>query len=335
MVPFLQIVGTAVLALASVILLLLLAAAAYFFLPWRRVRKTRTLSYVAPMRIRLNVDPMPRWPDRHVEQLSTELETLGFEEAQYYDVFEMEALKCKTFVKAPFYAVLYHHAAAGEWIEMIGRTPDGKTHVITGTPMGHLCLENGTVSLQVNPTDIPTHLFKRLSAVSEQWVDLTQNDLRTEIETTYAEVAALRAKHGGIRIEEVRYTAMAQGRKLDDAALEAAFIDAKEQELHQWHAMAIDAFKPEQENPCEVEGYGYVIVPSIAYAPAFVRYLQHMGLLSEPLSAKYAKLYAHRHDVAAIFDTINDGFSEQVRAERRGDVDHPFAMTLYKLPEHR
>lgn len=331
---FLQIFG------ALVLVVVILAVAAYFHFR-KQIRQLMEMGgedHTVPLLIHLNVDPMPEWLEEpSIEARLLEIEALGFERRSAYVIPELQAMELQAFAKAPCLACLGHHTVAGTWFEMIAEDEEGRIYSVSNVNMGgEIDTDPNNVKIILNPSASPEQIDRAMAEAIRDaaCVDLSRRDFREQYEQGYKKEMGWKMGQGGITYEEVRKVAENSGEAYDDETLEEAFLEAKENELQQWHDAAIHEFLAAQDID-EAQFYEqeerHLIVPSKGDPVTFIRYLGNCGFINDEHVERYEQAYGSEQEIPALFANINDSLSPSLRAEAKGTVRYPLDITIYKM----
>ncbi len=177
-------------------------------------------SMIPPPRIHLvPVRKIGRY-GRDVEVRARQIEACGFHRLGAYKVEPVRGLYLTAFAHPgeSLCAVVYTHAIAGSFVDMIAKSESGRTFTATTATMGqqldqregHEKVFDTTLTM---PAMYELVLRRRPPGPWEQW---TTANFVTKFEDAYAKEMDWRASRGGVTPDEVRRFAQSSGRKMSE-----------------------------------------------------------------------------------------------------------------------
>jgi len=335
----LQIIGSLVLGV------ILIVIGIYFYIRIRlgKYAHVNIDKDMTPLLIHLNEEIMPDWLNKkNAQKLEQELINLGFTPDKAYNVVEMDGMKLKSFFNSPYTAVMYTHPVAGLWIDMVADVQNGKEYTISNAPMG------GEMN---TPPNAEMHWLKDLTA-SELYLKLKEvignrpikaldtNSFRDYFENAYKREMQWKNKNGGVSFEEFMRVVKNDPKKYNEKEIMETFVETKRKELLKWHDGAIDEYKRKEkipENDCYDIFEDLFIVPSKTDTIGFIRYLADIYYLTEEQATKFEQKYSETKnvDIKTLFKEINESFSTELRAIKKGDIDYPIDIIIYEMPKRK
>jgi len=336
MLVFLQIVGGIVVFIILVVLLFYV----YFRIKMGKYYGMDAANELCPLHIHLNEDLAPEWVQKKAaKKIADELLELGFVRGKTYSIYEMNDYEMNSFFKPPFTAVMYNHPVAGNWVDIVAETDDGKMITLSNAPMGDSINMRPGNEKHFIPDDSPSGLFEKIqqSLQGRHCIELDAVQFREYFENEYKKDMLWRHRNGGASLEEFVDTAKLAGKKFSEKNIREAFVEFKENELSQWHEAALREYR-ERENIAEDDyeniEYGLFIVPAKTDPAAFISYLSQTGFVDYDSQEKLMTAYEDEEDVPALFEKINQALSPELRAKKYAEIDYPIAITIYKISEN-
>ncbi len=337
METFLQVIGSLVLG----IVIILLGIYLYIRIKLGKYANVDTSKDMTPLRIHLNEEIKPDWiGKKHAQKIEKELIDLGFTPDKTYTVVEMDGIQLKAFFNTPYTAVLYTHPIAGLWVDIVGDTENGTEYTVSNAPMGGEMDTHPNAKKYWEKEFTVSELYTKLKEVvgSQSIKALDSSSFRDYFENAYKREMQWKNKNGGVSFDEFMRVVENDPKNYTDKEIMEAFHETKRKELLKWHDGAIEEYGNKEsipKNDCyEIFEYMF-IVPSKSDPIGFIRYLADIYYLNDEQAKKLEEKYSDNMDIdiRTLFNEINKGFSTELRAVKKSDIDYPIDIEIYEIPK--
>jgi len=336
---FLEIIGI----LAIGVVVVLLSIYVYIRIKLGKYVNVDTSKDITPLQIHLNEEFNPDWiQKKYAQKAEQELISLGFTPGKTYYVVELDGFRLKAFFNHPYTAVLYTHPIAGLWVDMGAETVNGIEYTVTNAPMGGEMDTHPKARKYFLKDFTITQLFNKLKEVlgTQKVKEITQDSFRDYFENVYKREMEWKSKNAGVSFEEFKRVAQNDTVNYTDEEIKEAYHEHKRKELLKWHDIAIEEYIS-KESISESDCYNYYdnffIVPSKADPIGFIRYLANVFYINDEQAKKFEEKYGDNSniDIKTLFKEINESFSKELRAVKKGETNYPLEIEIYEMTKSK
>jgi hypothetical protein len=223
-------------AAAAVLIVVAVAALGIFLvIRWfRRAVKAETEAETTPpCRVNPELEPNPEWKNRkQLEEWSTQLRALGFEDAGAFAIPEMAGLQMAGFCHPGerLMAVIYDHTKIAPSFDICFERPDTSGVTGTNTTLGHDMArrpESKRISIE-NATVEQVYRAVAGEGTAAERVAVTPADFATHFKASYARSMNWTLKQGGVTRDDIRREAKRMGQEITDEMVEECFGNMRE-----------------------------------------------------------------------------------------------------------
>lgn len=333
MMLFLQIIGGIVVGIIALILL----GYAYF-----RMRYGKWVDHLAhdtePLQIHLNEDFSPDWREapkvaRYIESLKAS----GFETGKAYNIVELDGVNVQSLFMPPFRATVWTHPMVDPWVDIsFDNEESGIEYDVSNAQLGETINSRPeTNKTYMKEASVP----ELLEVAREQAGDMkcrlvNDGNFRETVEESYRKDMAWRCNQGGLTFEEFVATAQADPKNFNEEHVREAFVETKLTELHRWHEAAVERLNELEsgftQSLCDSDKAVFM-VPKDGEVEAFIRYIEHCGVIDEHQAEAMVKAFAGQSDLQMVVRRIFHGLSADLRPRKIKDIDFPISAELYEI----
>lgn len=326
---FLQIVGSVVLV---VIILIVLG---YLYIK-RQMNKMVDANVEPPaLLICLNEDFVADWlNEQQAKDWIDELVDCGFAKGKAYLVEPQQDCKLFSMVADDIVAVVYLHDQAGYWVDLVFTYQSGAEITVSNAPLGGELKSRSDSKKVYRPNGTPSELYALIKGESagEEGVKVALEDFRQFFENCAKKDISWRNNNGGTSFEEFKAIAQNDDVTYSEEEIYEGYQLAKMSELEQWHEAGleelfeVDSDCREKYQDCAEQLF---IVPIKTDPMAYLYYLANWALIDESQIEQLPEQIKTNTDIPALFATINDAISEQLRAIPVATIDFPVKSAVF------